>query len=1566
MPESRLPKSEITFLRIAYLKIKIAIFTLILICLAQSAFAQAPPNSTTRSAYQANAVGSYQLSGFDNINYFNGNLSVNLPLATVGGRGEASFSPTLSLGNTGWHVEVLREQQGSCNPPYIQCNYQNIFTPVFGNGNALKAGLGPGGMRVIQTGRYDTVDCSAGLPPHFSETLTTITFVMPGDVTVELRDEAYDGKPLSVGSCHTGDGPSRGTVFKAHDGSGITFVSDTAILDYLAASDNLTPSGNVYFKNGVRYRIDNGGVSRITDRNGNWINFTYNASGYIATDSLGRETTVTEQSYPNVTTITTKRQNNETRTTRIRYYDTDNECQPLNFGQAFSFFNGATREPGASYTLTCHSTKIELPDGRYYRVKFNPYGEVSRIELPTGGATEYDWGSGDVTPHGEVTISGNQYNARGFVYRRVTERRMYDNGASGANYTSKITISGGTVKEYAAGSPDPISRTDHFFYGDPMSSFFSSAPYYNEDWRSGKEYQTDVYSGDGGQLLRRVHNTYQQRAPVGWYYQWCSSCPANFEPMNDPRLVETVTTLADSNQVSKTTSINPATQAVGFDQYNNQTDVFEYDFGSGAPGALKRHMHTDFMTDPSYVNLYAYLRSLPLHTWVAGPTAPRQSSQPIDPDPTPRPTPQQLQEYIYSRTDYEYDNYANSGNNALLTDRLNVIGHDANYNRDYSTRGNVTKVTSYGDAINQTEAVSSYANYDILGNVVKTIDGKGYVSTISYNDDFGSPDNEARTNTAPGQLNGQSTFAFPTSGTNAMNWIVGYTQYDYFTGQAVNSEDINGVISKTVYNDWLDRPTQTVTAIGTDFERQTTINYHDDLHQVEQVADLNALNDNLIKSESFYDGLGRTVKSRKYEAAGGYIETQSVPFVMVQDPETSIRRVGAKQTNPYRPAEVDAAHPIVWTTALSDALGRNIKTITPDGAIVKTDYSGSTTTVTDQAGKQRRSVTNALGQLTRVDEPNDGGQLDVNGTAAQPTSYLYDTLGNLTTVTQASGTAAQCGGAANCSQTRSFVYDSLSRLKQAINPESGTISYIYDSNGNLTNKTDARGVQTSYIYDALNRVTNRNYLAPAGLPNYGATRNVAYTYDNLPYAKGKLTKVSSADSTTEYTSFDSLGRVLAHRQATDGNVYQTGYNYNLSGALIEETYPSGRVVKNTLDADGDLAQVQSKKNQNAGYQNYAGAFTYTAAGAVSSMRLGNGRWESTIFNSRLQPTQIALGNVQNAANLLKLNYDYGSNDNNGNVKSQQITVPTVGANAGFTAIQNYNYDSLNRLKDASETVSNSQTWKQTFQYDRFGNRTFNTSNNNTTTLAANCPTNVCNPSANTANNRLTGASYDFSGNTTTDAENRTFVYNGENKQTAVLNSSGQSVGQYIYDGDGKRVKKISALEVTIFVYDAGGKMVAEYSTATNPTPQTNYLTSDNLGTPRISTDQTGAVISRHDYQPFGEEAVTAQRVSRSDYQGDAVRKQFTGYQKDEETDLDFAQARYYDKNLGRFNSADNFLNDTKVSDTQSWNLYIYVRNNPLTLNDPSGEKIYAGYITNRGFPPKPTKSINKEGVRKSV
>jgi hypothetical protein len=69
------------------------------------------------------------------------------------------------------------------------------------------------------------------------------------------------------------------------------------------------------------------------------------------------------------------------------------------------------------------------------------------------------------------------------------------------------------------------------------------------------------------------------------------------------------------------------------------------------------------------------------------------------------------------------------------------------------------------------------------------------------------------------------------------------------------------------------------------------------------------------------------------------------------------------------------------------------------------------------------------------------------------------------------------------------------------------------------------------------------------------------------------------------------------------------YTYNLSGALVEQQYPSGRVVNNVLDINGDLAMTESKKNASSGFWSYANSFAYNAVGAVTSMQLGNGNRE---------------------------------------------------------------------------------------------------------------------------------------------------------------------------------------------------------------------------------------------------------------------------------------------------------------------------------------------------------------------
>ena len=227
---------------------------------------------------------------------------------------------------------------------------------------------------------------------------------------------------------------------------------------------------------------------------------------------------------------------------------------------------------------------------------------------------------------------------------------------------------------------------------------------------------------------------------------------------------------------------------------------------------------------------------------------------------------------------------------------------------------------------------------------------------------------------------------------------------------------------------------------------------------------------------------------------------------------------------------------------------------------------------------------------------------------------------------------------------------------------------------------------------------------------------------------------------------------------------------------------------------------------------------------------------------------------------------------------------------------------------------------------------------------------VCNPQVDPATNKLVGYQFDDAGNTKTDADNRQFIYDGENKQVEVKDQYGVSIGKYFYDGDGKRVKKITNTETTVFVYNAGGQLVAEYSTQISQQPQVSYLTSDHLGSPRINTDANGQVIARHDYQPFGEE------IQRASYGADQVRKQFTGYEKDDETDLDFAQARYFNSGFGRFSSPDPlYFTAERLIDPQQFNLYVYVRNNPLKYIDINGEdyigingeKVEVEYLRNK-------------------
>ncbi len=367
-----------------------------------------------------------------------------------------------------------------------------------------------------------------------------------------------------------------------------------------------------------------------------------------------------------------------------------------------------------------------------------------------------------------------------------------------------------------------------------------------------------------------------------------------------------------------------------------------------------------------------------------------------------------------------------------------------------------------------------------------------------------------------------------------------------------------------------------------------------------------------------------------------------------------------------------------------------------------------------------------------------------------PAIYIW-LLDNLASVTQP-GTAA-----------RTFRYDSLGRLRRATNPESGQVDYVYDSNGNLTTRTDARAAATM-TYDELNRVTAKSYTGVT-------TPAVTLTYDTVgvPYSIGRLTQVAAAGGTVfDYNQYDELGRVKKTTQTTltapnpTGTPYATLYEYDRSGALTQETYPSGRVVNYGYDATGRVSSM-------AGYVTSA---AYLPHGAVNALQLANGLWETRTYSpARLQATGVMLGVAQGNGSKWQTTYSYPGTQNNGNVASQQIQT------AGLNVTQTYGYDFVNRLVSAEErpTGAPSAGPTKTFGYDARGNRA-QTSGSSDPTV----PTAVAQFGT---NNRITLANvtYDGAGNMTQSAAG-TMVYDAENRLTSASGAA------YEYDGLGRRVK----------------------------------------------------------------------------------------------------------------------------------------------------------------------------------
>ncbi|OGL51776.1 MAG: hypothetical protein A3H37_12080, partial [Candidatus Schekmanbacteria bacterium RIFCSPLOWO2_02_FULL_38_14] len=413
------------------------------------------------------------------------------------------------------------------------------------------------------------------------------------------------------------------------------------------------------------------------------------------------------------------------------------------------------------------------------------------------------------------------------------------------------------------------------------------------------------------------------------------------------------------------------------------------------------------------------------------------------------------------------------------------------------------------------------------------------------------------------------------------------------------------------------------------------------------------------------------------------------------------------------------------------------------------------------------------------------------------TGFQYDSQNNLTQITDANGNATN------------YTYDDMGRLVRTQSPDTGVTSYSYDSAGNLISKTDAKGVTASYTFDSANRLTNID------LP--GTNDDIIFSYDSISVSKGKgrLTGMNDASGETLYF-YDSLGRITKEERDIDYLSYATNYSYDKNGNLTGTIYPSGIFVHYAYDGADRIAGVTITGNQLNSVINAE----YIPFGGFSSIAYGNGALTNISYDKQYRVANLAIGNQ-----LSSLSYQYDNNSN--------ITGITDLLAASKT--KTFSYDSLNRL---TASTQNTGQYFRNYTYDPVGNRLSETKNNNTTTYtySANRLTSLTrNPQVETRN-----FSYDSTGNITSDGE-KNFIYNQSNRLARVT-ENGETKGEYVYDGRGKRILKEIKGNWFVYHYDTNGNIMSVSDRNGNTIADYIYIGNERVGMllPETETEASGA------------------------------------------------------------------------------------------------------------------------------
>ncbi len=514
---------------------------------------------------------------------------------------------------------------------------------------------------------------------------------------------------------------------------------------------------------------------------------------------------------------------------------------------------------------------------------------------------------------------------------------------------------------------------------------------------------------------------------------------------------------------------------------------------------------------------------------------------------------------------------------------------------------------------------------------------------------------------------------------------------------------------------------------------------------------------------------------------GGNIST-----VMLDEGSGNFRVYTLVENTPITSEAVYTSQAGDFSTLMRHSDGSYTRKMHKGGMVYNYNHQGLLTSKVDSNGNTTNYIYDAQGLLIRIENAIGGA-----------TNFSYDANGHISDIQDAAGRVTQ------------FNVDTFGNLVSITAPDGNATSYAYDANHLLTTEQNPRGASTQYVYDNYGRL--KQTISPAG-----ATEQLYPDYTNglineLPGNGTLATHFNFSD--VESRAVNALGQTKTVKTNTKGFVIQktdalgniTSYERNCAcGAPTKITYPNGRVVTMTYDANGNLLTRTEEATGAATTYTYEPDFNQVAS--ITDPR-GNVTQMTYDANGNLIQTTDALGNITSMSynaqgqlthitNALNETTIFSYNPATGNLLS--ITDPLGNATS-------YTYDAAGNLLTSTDAEGHITS----YTYDAM-NRLLRVTD---------------------SNNNTTNYEYDATGNLikVTDAKGQItqFAYNEDNMLVSATNPLGYT-RIYSYDANRNLVSTTDAESQTInYAYDALNRLIQK-TLPDNSTTDYRYDEAGNL------------------------------------------------------------------------------------------------------------------------------------------